>query len=249
MLPSSACLSAARPWRRAVSPHTTPPLGKGSGPGQRCPTVSPAVPHSPHQPAGHCQPALPSVTRASGNSSHHPCTPLLAAAEHGPFIGGQQPCSTDLAVWPRLYHMQVGLSGCGGAQSVLCHGMAACACVAGATGSAALCVACRSHDGGLLSGSCCSLPLPAGDHQVLPGLGDARAAGARQGIHRCLHRAAQLAAHAVQPRGHHCGLGAARREARGVSRGCALEIVCLILRGAGVVVAAPPLWHRRRFAP
>ena len=47
MLPSSACLSAARPWRHAVSPCTTPPLGKGSGPGQRCATGSPAVRHSP----------------------------------------------------------------------------------------------------------------------------------------------------------------------------------------------------------
>lgn len=26
---------------------------------------------------------------------------------HGPFIGGAAPCATDLAVMPRLYHMQV----------------------------------------------------------------------------------------------------------------------------------------------
>ena len=28
-------------------------------------------------------------------------------AAHGPFIGGAAPCATDMAVWPRLYHMQV----------------------------------------------------------------------------------------------------------------------------------------------
>jgi glutathione S-transferase len=28
-------------------------------------------------------------------------------AANGPYIGGEAPCATDLAVMPRLYHMQV----------------------------------------------------------------------------------------------------------------------------------------------
>lgn len=35
-------------------------------------------------------------------------------AAHGPFIGGAAPCATDMAVWPRLYHMQVRERGSGG---------------------------------------------------------------------------------------------------------------------------------------
>jgi len=60
----------------------------------------------------HARTALhgPSLRHVHCSGSPPPCT----AAEHGPFIGGQQPCSTDLAVWPRLYHMQVGRSGCAG---------------------------------------------------------------------------------------------------------------------------------------
>ena len=59
-------------------------------------------------------------------------------------------------------------------------------------------------------------PPTAGDHQVLPRLGDAGRPGRAARLHRRLRGAPLLEARALHARGHHRGLGAARRQEGGL---------------------------------